>query len=127
MKYICFNPFYVLKPDNGKVLMLAALQGRNLLKGIDDSFTNVIHPIYAMILSFIDGRLYEDCVNEAAEQLGVEKSLVAKFVDSLLDVPNSVTLHGKDGFSSFPPNSIISSEVSFGVNKRYSLAELKTA
>lgn len=119
MKYICLNPSYVLKPDNGKVLMLAALQGRNLLKGIEDSFTNIIHPIYAMILSFIDGRLYEECINEAAQQLGVEEKLVANFVDSLLDVSNSVTLHGKDGLSSFPPYSIISSNVALGTNKRY--------
>lgn len=79
MKYITFNPYYVLKPDDGRTLIMAKLLGRNLLKGVDDSFTNVIHPIYAMILSYIDGREYNDCINNAANDLEVPKELVEGF------------------------------------------------
>ncbi len=57
MHYISLNPRYVLKPDSGSTLILASLVGRNQLEGIEDSFTNIIHPIYAMILSFVDGEM----------------------------------------------------------------------
>ena len=58
MAYISFNPAYALKPDTGRTLILASLVGRRTLGDMDDSFTNIIHPIYAMILSHIDGRDY---------------------------------------------------------------------
>lgn len=64
MKYILFNENLVLKPDEGRTLILASLVGRNLLIGQDDSFTDIIHPIYAMILCFVDGREINECVNE---------------------------------------------------------------
>ena len=44
MKYILFNENLVLKPDEGRTLILASLVGRNLLIGQDDSFTDIIHP-----------------------------------------------------------------------------------
>ena len=108
MKYITFNPYYVLKPDDGRTLIMAKLLGRNLLKGVDDSFTNVIHPIYAMILSYIDGREYNDCINNAANDLEVPKELVEGFVTSLLDKPSRVLLKSQNMPSAFPPQTIIS-------------------
>lgn len=118
MKYITFNPYYVLKPDDGRTLIMAKLLGRNLLKGVDDSFTNVIHPIYAMILSYIDGREYNDCINDAANDLEVPKELVEGFVTSLLDKPNRVLLKSQNMPSAFPPQTIISLPTPSD-NKRY--------
>lgn len=69
MRYITFNQNYVLKPDEGRTLILASLVGRNLFAEQGDSFTNIIHPIYAMILCFIDGKAMDDCVNAAASYL----------------------------------------------------------
>ena len=65
MEYIAFNPLYTLKPDEGRTLVMARLMGRNMLDGIEDSFTNAIHPIYAMILSFVDGREKRHCISNA--------------------------------------------------------------
>ena len=48
MRYITFNQNYVLKPDEGRTLILASLVGRNLFAEQGDSFTNIIHPIYAI-------------------------------------------------------------------------------
>jgi radical SAM protein with 4Fe4S-binding SPASM domain len=107
MSFISLNPIYVLKPDSGRALILAALPGRRLTPGMDDSFTNIIHPIYAMILSFIDGRERAVCVQEAANALGVSTDLIDRFVDALLDNPNSTVLQLTNANSAFPPKTII--------------------
>ena len=118
MKYITFNPKYVLKPDDGRALVLAALVGRNQLEGIEDSFTHVIHPIYAMILIFINGRDVNTCVSDAAKALDVSKDLVLNFVNALLDNPNKIIFKSEKGISSFPPYSIITQSEQI-VSKRY--------
>lgn len=107
MQHIIFNPDYVLKPDDGKALIMAALVGRNSQKGITDSFTNIIHPIYAMILSFIDGQDHDECIRRAATELDVPSDLVSNFVDSITNNPEQVYYKNSDGFSVFPPNTII--------------------
>lgn len=106
-QFIILNPNYVLKPDEGRVLVMATLVGRNRLTGIDDSFTNIIHPIYAMIISFIDGREYSECINEAARALGVAKDLIEGFIEKLVDNPKQVYLKSGDKISAFPPQTII--------------------
>ncbi len=121
LSYISFNPLYTLEPDDGRALILARLVGRNLLKDIDDSFTNAVHPIYAMILSFADGGEKNQCINAAACYLGVEPKLVADFIESLIDNPNQVYLKSKDGISSFPPHTIVSSSTP-QQEKRYDAA-----
>ena len=69
IEYIYFNSLYTLKPDDGRALILARWVGRNLLDDIDDSFTNAVHPIYAMILSFVDGSEKSECIKAAADYL----------------------------------------------------------
>lgn len=41
MQHIIFNPDYVLKPDDGKALIMAALVGRNSQKGITQTIAEV--------------------------------------------------------------------------------------
>lgn len=108
MNYISLNDDYVLKPDEGQALILTSLLGRNLHPEIGDSFTNVIHPIYAMILSFVDGRQYDFCIRDASEYLDIPAALVKGFIDKLINNPDSVYLKSKDGVSQFPPHTIIS-------------------
>ena len=107
---ISFNNKYVLKPDSGRTLILSSMVGRNLNPSMEDSFTNVIHPIYAMILSFIDGRDLKACVNDAAEYLAVSPELVSTFIKKLIDNPNRVVFRCKEGVSAFPPFTIISTQ-----------------
>lgn len=119
MKYITFNPKYSLKPDDGKALIMASLVGRNLLTDVSDSFCQVVHPIHAMILSFINGREYNKCVTDAAETLALSDDLIKNFVDSIIDNPNYVYIQSKDGVSALPPYTVISiSEAQ--PHKRYS-------
>lgn len=109
MEYIAFNPLYTLKPDEGRTLVMARLMGRNMLDGIEDSFTNAIHPIYAMILSFVDGREKSLCISSAAESLNVSAELVEKFVNNLIDNPKQIAMKANSGVSTFPPHTIVSS------------------
>ena len=118
VKYIILNPNYALKPDEGRALIMASLVGRNRLKGIDDAFTNIIHPIYAMILCFIDGREYHECIDEAADALGVPKELIEGFIQKILNAPDQTYLKSGDSISAFPPNTIISLP-SRSLSKRY--------
>ncbi|MGM9804449.1 MAG: radical SAM protein [Muribaculaceae bacterium] len=62
-----------------------------------------------MILSFVDGGEKNQCIKNAANYLGVEQKLVADFIERLIDNPNQVYLKSKDGISSFPPRTIVSS------------------
>lgn len=119
MKYLLFNPNYVLKPDDGKALLMVRYLGRNLVEGIDDSSTFLLHPIHAMILSFMDGREDDLCIHDAAECLDVPVQLVKDFVDKLTDNPNEVLVEISETTGShFFPKTIISCEEET-LNKRY--------
>lgn len=85
MKYLLFNPNYTIKPDSGKALLMVRYLGRNLIEDVDDSTINLIHPIYAMILSFMNGKEYEVCVKNASNFLNISYNLVADFVNKLVD------------------------------------------
>ena len=107
-----------MKPDNGKALILSALVGRKTQPGLDNSFTNIIHPIYAMILSFIDGQEHDECIRRASTELDVPVDLVSNFVDSVTDNPEQIYYKSAEGVSAFPPNTIISAD-SYEVTQRY--------
>lgn len=92
MKYIIFNPDYCLKPDKSKALLLYRYQGRNVVNGVDDSKTCIIHPIHAMIISFMNGKEYKVCVNAAAKFLNISIELIENFINTLLDNPNQVLI-----------------------------------
>lgn len=115
---IAFNKYYALKPDKGKTLVLSSFPGRNMVDGVDDSFTNIIHPIFAMILSFIDNRDDEICIEDAATALDVSKDLIKSFIDKLIDNPNTILIKNKEGVSAFPPYTIVSADNGIQ-NRRY--------
>lgn len=120
MKYITFNTNYTLKPDDGRAIIMARFVGRNLIKAADDSFYNFIHPVYAMILSYIDGRDYDTCISDAATFLHVSFELVERFVLKLLDNSSEVFIKKKGEVigSVFPAYTIISREKEC-IEKRY--------
>ena len=126
MKHLIFNNNYVLKPDNGCTLMMARYVGRNLLVGKEDSFNSVIHPIFAMILSFMNGRDYQSCICDAAAYLHVNTELIENFVLKLLNNPKEVliTENMNEGGSLFPPYTIISIDKET-IEKRYTPDDFK--
>jgi len=72
-----------------------------------------------MILSFIDGRTFEECVEETADSLGTSESLIENFIESLTDNPNQIKIKSKGTTSVFPPRTIVTVE-DRTLNRRYS-------
>ena len=109
MKYLLINKNYPIKPDKGNALLMLRYLGRNLIEDLDDSTISLIHPIYAMILSFMNGKEYEVCVRNASNFLNISYNLVAEFVNDLVDNKKCVFVKSKEnGNSMFFPNTIIS-------------------
>lgn len=110
MKYISFNPIYVLKPDIGRALLLPAYLDRE--NGVVKSHSEfIVHPIHAVILNFLNGDDYESTVDRIASFLKVERLVVEHFISTLIDNKNYVKFHNKKLPSSyyFPPMTIITS------------------
>ena len=114
--YSIFNPRYTLKPDEGRTLIMSKYVGRGDLDYVDDTFTSIIHPIYAQILCFFDGNEYEYCVKKAADYLKTSIENVKNFSDRLMDNENFIEVNTKSGISVFPP---------FTLTKRHYLKQEK--
>ena len=108
--YLSFNPDYVLKPDNGRTLIMARMVDRDLIKGVDDGFSTHIHPVFAMMLCFLDGRSEKECVESISHHLSVGENEVKVFLNKLTDNPNYVVVKSAKGESCFPPFTIKSHE-----------------
>jgi len=102
------NPAYLLKPDNGRALLLSREYYRPN-EGGEDEFSGFIHPVHAMVLSFFDGRR-KDPIAEAADYLGIQKESVEHFITPLIENKS----HQSSLFSSvvfvFPKRLLIYSE-----------------
>ncbi|MCD8029670.1 MAG: hypothetical protein LUF85_02225 [Bacteroides sp.] len=105
---ILFNPDYLMKPDSGRTLIMAKYLGRSL--PIPDAFETFIHPMHAMILIFMNGEDTHSCVRKAAEYLHVSEKLIYNFVEKLKNNNSFITVHSKQGPSTFPPNTLISAQ-----------------
>lgn len=105
---IIFNPQYILKPDEGRALLLPKEGTRvSLIPAIH--FDAYIHPVHAMILTFMDGRDISECIQDAANYLSINEHKVSTFVHRLLDYDQFSGIEiTKDNLITFPPNTIIS-------------------
>lgn len=109
MNNIIFNPNYIVKPDNGRALLMPSYHARiNGVVGNGGEF--VIHPVHAIILNFLSGSGYIDAIDEISAALHVATHFVEKFIMALLDKTDSIRI--KDSKTGavyiFPPNTIIS-------------------
>ncbi|MDR2126864.1 MAG: hypothetical protein LBP63_08555 [Prevotellaceae bacterium] len=105
---ITLNPNYVLKNDDGCVLLI----GKRLLVDddtSDDSVISVIHPFHAMILSFVNGDEYDNILDKVSEQLQISREKVKKFIDPLIENTKPVGPLYKNIQLGFPKNTIIKS------------------
>lgn len=105
--YLTFNHSYVLKPDDGRALIMSAIVGRDSYLYMGDTSSTYIHPIFAMILSFFDGRDYQSCVDDASRYLHVKSEEVGSFIRKLINNSNFVSVKSKYGNSFFPPYTIV--------------------
>ncbi|MDR1553041.1 MAG: radical SAM protein [Prevotellaceae bacterium] len=106
---ITLNPNYMLKNDDGCVLLL----GKRLLaddESNDDSVMSAIHPFHAMILSFVNGDEYDDILDKTSEQLQISREKIKKFIDSLIENNKAIGPLYKNIQLGFPRNTIIKSD-----------------
>lgn len=113
---IVFNPSYILKPDSGRVLIIhrGGLQSIYALE--DDAFCGYIHPLHAIILAFVDGSEYNEIVSRITSYINIDEAFVRHFIDSLLDAKESKGFVYNSAFISFPPKTIISSNIKREIN-----------
>ena len=96
VKYI-FNPRYVLRHENEKSLILMKPDYLTANK------IHVIHPVYAMMLSFFNGTSIDEAVDGIVKYFNVSKENVKKTITLLINNENMVS--GTKGV--FPPKTII--------------------
>lgn len=103
---ITFNPKYVLKNDEGCVLLLPK-KGLADEKGFDDSVNSVIHPFYAMMLSFVNGDEYDSVINNIHKELNIPYDKIKRFIDPLIENKKQVAFKYKETLLGFPINTIL--------------------
>lgn len=105
MKRYILNPRYVLRNEGNKVYIL--VDHKYQLK----ASLSVIHPIFAMMLSFFKGGFLNDILNEITTFFRLDKAEVEKIILPLLDNKNIIT----NGSSAFPKHIIIEYEERFPI------------
>ncbi len=104
---ICLNPEYVLKNDNGRVLILT----KDSLRSKIPYQECVIHPIYAQILSFFNGVELNEGILSAAKYLNVSEAQVEKMVVKLIHNEKTAGVKKNSvNVSAFPPDTLIYSD-----------------
>lgn len=96
MKYV-LNPQYVLRHGGNKSFIISC-QGYG-----EKSSICIIHPVYAMMLSFFKGRTKGEIYAEISELFHLSSELVSSQLDKLID--NTDYIECEKSF--FPPHLII--------------------
>lgn len=120
---ILFNPAYVLKPDGDTVLLLAKTGIFALYTSANLSFSGVIHPIHAIILSQVDGSEYEIVVDRITSYLNITKDYVKSFIDKLINNEEDVGFEYKGAIIGFPKMTIITDFDDSANKTKYSLSD----
>lgn len=106
---ITFNPNYVLKPDDGRALILPKTSVE-LTTAEVSNFEIAIHPIHAIILSFVNGEEFDVCVDKAANYLGISRDNVSIFLQKLANSDVALEITRQEGITlKFPKNTVIHS------------------
>lgn len=105
-KYISLNPEYVLKLDNGRVLIITKDVLRTKLPVVE----SVIHPLHAMILSFFNGLFtLEEAIEQASLTLTIEKELILQFISPIIDNEYTIGVNiTESDILVFPKRTLIS-------------------
>lgn len=103
--YITLNPKYTLKPNMDQALLLSTDSA-----DFDNVFF-IIHPIYAMILSCVNGRDIDIIIEDASSKLQVKSDLVRNFLFPLLENKSMVSFKFNGAVMQFPSMTILYSNV----------------
>lgn len=121
---IILNPFYILKPDQGRVLLIEKESVRIDPNGGDEGYNSFIHPVFAIILNSMDGSEINQSIIEVAEILNLDKELVFNFVDKLINNDERLELDYDSVKYVFPKKCFITSNDAIDKRKKINLEEL---
>lgn len=108
--HITLNPYYILKQDDGCVLLLSKKTLADAEGVFEDSINSVIHPFHAKILSYVNGGDYEEIITKISSELDIKKDRVKYFIDSLIENPKRIGPVYKSAIIGFPRHTIIKSD-----------------
>jgi radical SAM protein with 4Fe4S-binding SPASM domain len=107
---VLFNPIYRLKVDKGKVFIfhrggIVCAEDQH-----DEGFCGAIHPLYAIILSFLNGSELDDVIENIRKFIPIDSEEIYQFITSLLDCEYSKVIKYKNYSIVFPSRLIITSD-----------------
>lgn len=108
MRYV-LNNYYVLRHDKSRTFILGGKNGRvNYGNSTDPEWKSIIHPAYAMMLSFFSEPVeLEDAVAQISEFFSMKREQIRKFITQIIET-NECVHTDLNGFQSgFPRNLII--------------------
>lgn len=107
MNRLILNPEYALKPDKGRVLLMT----KDALRTEEEVVETVVHPIHAIIISFLNKYSASTAIQKASKYLNVSSNQITNFIDKITNNKKSVGVDVDDKLTLvFPPNTLIWSD-----------------
>lgn len=105
---LIFNPEYKLRHDKDKVLLVTKDPNAVKKYGAEDEFMGVIHPIHAMMLSFFNGKSFNEVINEIHLYFDIEKTIIESTFKKLVHNEDFIEINFLNKLIHFPKNVIVS-------------------
>ena len=108
-KYI-FNHYYRLRHDHSRTLLFASSY-QDAIVNVDKDWVDIIHPIYAMVLSFFSRPILLDEVEKRiATFFSIHIDVAHSLLTQIIDKDEHFHIVYKGYENRFPPNIIVSEE-----------------
>lgn len=107
---VLFNPIYRLKVDKGKVLIFHRGGIVSAEDQHDEGFCGAIHPLHAIILSFLNGKEIDETIENIRKFIPMDAKELSHFITSLLDNEYAKVIKYKNHSIVFPSHLIIISD-----------------
>ncbi len=106
-KPLILNPEYKLRHDDDKVLLIVKDLNEVKKYGAEEEYTGLIHPIHAMMLSFFNGKTFDETITEIHNYFGIEKNIIKKTFEKLVCNDEFIKIDFSNTLIYFPRNVII--------------------
>lgn len=104
---LILNPEYKLRHDKDKVLLITKSIYEVKIYGAQEEFISVIHPIHAMMLSFFNGKNFDDTVVEIQKFFEIDKAIIENTFKKLINNNEGMAVEFFNTYIHFPKNLII--------------------